>query len=236
MVLQEVPYEPVPCKSCGAILNPFAQVDFHSRVWSCPFCHSRNHFPGHYQGITEQNVPAELFPTYTTIEYSVQRTMAPGPPAYVFLVDTGVDDERELEACRTSILQALQLIPDTTCVGLITYGTHVQVHELGFSECAKAYVFRGSKEYTPEQVAEQLGMGNRAVPTTRMSGPGGAPVANGAHAAAARFIVPLGECEFQISGVLDELQKDNFPPVAEHRGARCTGTAMQVVKKLICFF
>jgi len=24
-----VPYEPIPCKSCGAILNPFARVDFH---------------------------------------------------------------------------------------------------------------------------------------------------------------------------------------------------------------
>ena len=30
-------------------------------------------------------------------------------------------------------------------MGLITYGTHVQVHELGFAECAKSYVFRGSK-------------------------------------------------------------------------------------------
>ena len=27
-------------------------------------------------------------------------------------------------------------------VGLVTYGTHVHVHELGFSECAKAYVFQ----------------------------------------------------------------------------------------------
>ena len=27
-------------------------------------------------------------------------------------------------------------------VGLVSYGTHVHVHELGFSECAKAYVFQ----------------------------------------------------------------------------------------------
>lgn len=27
-------------------------------------------------------------------------------------------------------------------VGLVTYGTHVHVHELGFSECAKSYVFQ----------------------------------------------------------------------------------------------
>lgn len=37
-------------------------------------------------------------------------------------------------------------------VGLVTFGTHVHVHELGFSECPKAFVFRGSKDYTPQQV------------------------------------------------------------------------------------
>ena len=55
-------------------------------------------------------------------------------------------------------------------VGLITYGTHVHVHELGFTECAKSYVFRGSKEYTPASVAEQLGLAGRAV-----RGPPGVP-------------------------------------------------------------
>ena len=34
-------------------------------------------------------------------------------------------------------------------VGLVTFGTHVHVHELGFSECAKSYVFqvRGTAPY-----------------------------------------------------------------------------------------
>lgn len=104
----------------------------------------------------------------------------------------------------------------------------MQVHELGFAECQKSYVFRGSKEYTPEEVAQQLGLANRAVPMTR---PGSQPAgvhSNGGGPPASRFVVPLGECEFQISGVLDELQRDCFPPVAEHRSARCTGTALQV--------
>ncbi len=30
-------------------------------------------------------------------------------------------------------------------VGLITFGRHVHVYELGFTECSKCYVFRGSK-------------------------------------------------------------------------------------------
>ena len=49
-----VPYEPVPCKTCGAILNSYATVDFNAQIWSCPFCLTRNHFPAHYRGISEQ--------------------------------------------------------------------------------------------------------------------------------------------------------------------------------------
>ena len=52
--MQVVPYEPVPCKSCGAVLNPYAQVDFQGRLWICPLCHVRNAFPPQYQGISEQ--------------------------------------------------------------------------------------------------------------------------------------------------------------------------------------
>jgi len=43
-------------------------------------------------------------------------------------------------------------------VGLITFGTHVHVYELGFADLSKCYVFRGSKEYTSSQIADQLGI------------------------------------------------------------------------------
>jgi hypothetical protein len=49
-------------------------------------------------------------------------------------------------------VQVLQMIPENNHVGLITFGTHVHVHELGYAECSKAFVFRGSKEYTSSQV------------------------------------------------------------------------------------
>jgi protein transport protein SEC23 len=44
------------------------------------------------------------------------------------------------------------MIPEESHVGLITFGMHVHVHELGFSECSKCFVFRGTKEYTSAQV------------------------------------------------------------------------------------
>lgn len=58
------------------------------------------------------------------------------------------------------------MLPEYAYVGLVTYGTHVHVHELGFTECAKAYVFRGSKEYT----APQARASDRAAPQRREAG------------------------------------------------------------------
>jgi hypothetical protein len=49
-------------------------------------------------------------------------------------------------------LQAISMLPEYVHVGLITFGTHVHVYEIGFTELSKCYVFRGAKEYTPQQV------------------------------------------------------------------------------------
>ncbi|KAJ4846233.1 hypothetical protein Tsubulata_012548 [Turnera subulata] len=68
-----LPYEPLACTACGAVLNPYARVDYQTRIWSCPFCNKRNTFPLSYSGIGETNLPAELFPTYSTVEYKVDK-------------------------------------------------------------------------------------------------------------------------------------------------------------------
>ena len=88
-----------------------------------------------------QNQPAELFPQYQTIEYQTASPKVISPPAYVFVIDTCVAED-ELSACRAALTKALQTLPEYTQVGLITFGTHVHVHELGFSECSKSYVFQ----------------------------------------------------------------------------------------------
>ncbi|KAF8401803.1 hypothetical protein HHK36_012749 [Tetracentron sinense] len=64
-----LPYDPLICGKCGAVLNPYARVDYQSRLWVCPFCYQKNSFPRSYAGIGENNLPAELFPTYSTVEY-----------------------------------------------------------------------------------------------------------------------------------------------------------------------
>ncbi|PPQ87329.1 LOW QUALITY PROTEIN: hypothetical protein CVT25_002079 [Psilocybe cyanescens] len=205
-------YVPVVCRPpCRAILNPYCQIDIRGKLWICPFCLSRNAFPAHYNDISNINLPAELLPKHTTIEYTLS-----GTPAYISLYN----DDEELRALRDTIFIGLNLLPADALVGLITYGTMTQVHELGFDECNKSYVFRGTKEYTPKQMADILGLNshNRAA---RRPVPGGTM---GAY----RFLMPLEQCEFQLTGILETLLKDPWPVENDKRALRCTGGALSI--------
>jgi len=58
-----------------------------------------------------QNVPAELYPDFSTIEYLVPPKRPVAPPAYVFVVDTCIPED-ELAACRQALAQALASMPE----------------------------------------------------------------------------------------------------------------------------
>ncbi|KAL0094210.1 protein transporter SEC23 [Phycomyces blakesleeanus] len=223
-------YEPITCKApCRAILNPYCQIDVRGKLWICPFCLQRNSFPSNYKDISNTNLPAELLPKYTTIEYNLSRT-AQIPPIFLYVVDTCLD-ETDLKALKDTLVLSLSLLPTYAWVGLITYGTMTQVHELGFSDCPKSYVFRGTKEYAGKQIQEMLGLVGATVR------PNQAPVRPGQHSqpgmAANRFLLPVKDCEFVLTSILENLQRDPWPVADDKRPERCTGVAMSVAIGLL---
>lgn len=222
-------YEPVSCKPpCRAVLNPFCQVDMRARLWICPFCLQRNQLPPHYKDISQDQIPPELHPNSTTIEYQLARP-APSPPIFLFVVDT-CQEEDSLQALKDSIIMSLSLLPPYALVGLITFGTMAQVHELGYTECAKSYVFRGTKDYTSKQVQEMLGLSTTGPRPGIQAQPGRPPMPAGA---GARFLLPVSQCEFQLTNVLEQLQRDPWPVANDKRALRCTGVALSVAAGLL---
>ena len=121
--LRPFPYEPTACKTCRAILNPYCHVDFRGRIWSCPFCLSRNPLPPHYAEINPSQLPAELLQDFTTMEYILNRPLAP-PPVFLFVVDTCLDED-DLKALKDALVVSLSLLPQNALVGLVTFGTMV---------------------------------------------------------------------------------------------------------------
>ncbi|KAG2584505.1 hypothetical protein PVAP13_6KG309200 [Panicum virgatum] len=226
-----LPYAPLRCRMCRSILNPFSIVDFVSKIWVCPFCFQRNHFPQHYSSISENNLPAELFPQYTTVEYASTAETGPvAPPVFLFVVDTCMIEE-EIGYLKSALAQAIELLPDQSLVGFITFGTYVQVHELGFGLLPKSYVFKGTKEVTKEQILDQMSFfAGKTKPTTGVI----AGARDGLSTRSiARFLLPASECEFVLNSVIEELQKDPWPVPADKRSSRCTGVALSVAACLL---
>ena len=227
-------YDPIRCNGCGALLNPYCQVDYRTKLWTCPFCLGRNHFPPHYaENITETNLPAELIPQFTTVEYELQ-TRGAGPPVFLFVVDTCLP-ESELDSLKDSVQQTLNLLPENALVGLITFGAHVLVHEIGFGECHKSVAFRGTKDYAVQRVQELLnvssspkGGAGQQQPTQQQQQQQG-----GRESAIGRYLMPVGDCSFTVESILEDLQKDPWPVPGDQRCARCTGAALAVAVGLL---
>ena len=98
--LPPIQYDPVLCTrpNCRAVLNPFCQVDYRAKIWSCNFCFQRNPFPPQYAAISEQHQPAELIPQFSTIEYTLTRATT-NPPVFLIVLDTCMDEE-DLQAVK----------------------------------------------------------------------------------------------------------------------------------------
>lgn len=225
-----LPYSPLRCRTCRSVLNPFSMVDFSAKMWICPFCYNRNHFPPHYNDISDESLPYELFPQYTTVEYESPSDKTSVPPVFIFVIDTCVIEE-EMAFLKSALSQAVDLLPDNSLVGFITFGTYVHVHELGFNQIPKTYVFKGSKDISKDQLLEHLNFfGKKPRPTTGVV----AGARDGlSDESISRFLVPAAEFEFALNSVLDELQKDPWPVPTDQRATRSTSTALSIAASLL---
>lgn len=235
--LPPINYDPIHCSrpNCRAVLNPFCQVDYRAKVWTCNFCFQRNSFPPQYAAISEQHQPAELIPQFSTIEYTLTR--APShPPVFLIVLDTCMDDD-DLQAVKESLQMSLSLLPPNALIGLITFGKMVQIHELGCDGYSKSYVFRGTKDLTAKQIQEMLGIGRGVAPAQPARGahPQGGVVPPQQHQQlpSNRFLQPVHKCDMALTDLLGELQKDPWPVAQGKRPLRSTGVAISIAVGLL---
>ncbi|RWS13257.1 transport Sec23A-like protein [Dinothrombium tinctorium] len=222
--LPQIRYEPVLCSrpSCKAVLNPYCQVDFRSRMWICAFCFNRNPFPPQYAAISESCQPAEL--QFTTLDYTILRAPIQTPPIFLYVVDTCLEDE-ELTALKSTIQTSFSLLPQNALVGLITFGRIVSLWELN-ENCLKSFVFQGTKDYTPKQIQEWLGIN---IVTQTPQNPQALHQKNNT----GKFLQPISQCDSVIIDIIEQLSKDPWPVQQGKRAIRATGVAMSIAVSLL---
>lgn len=234
-----LPYEPVVCEQCQGVLNPYCAVDYYSKNWRCALCDGLNKLPRNYEQISENNLPAELFPSYTSVEYQMPSKSA-SPPAFIIVLDTACSSEEELRDAKDSVLQMVSLLPEDAFIGLVTFGSTVRVHELTepsenvYGGMRRSYVFRGTKDCEQEDLKRMLGLDfNRQ----RVAQNGAMPAqhANGFAEVkpTRRFVAPVGECEFALQSALDDVTIDDAISERGRRPLRAMGAAMSIATGLL---
>ncbi|KAG5464492.1 hypothetical protein LSCM1_00682 [Leishmania martiniquensis] len=204
----QLSYAPTQCTVCGGVLNPYATLDPRSRMWGCPLCLTKNTLPPHHQQANEYNLPPEMQPSSTTVEF-VARVPGRNLPTFVLVVDTCLDTDEELQGLRNFLLQSLQMIPEYAHVAIVTYGTIVSVHEIaGPATHPRAMVLRGTQEMTVEQLKVIL-------PNPR------------------RFVAPLRDCAAYVTQLISSMSRDLWPVMKDHRPLRCTGAALSAAASLL---
>lgn len=63
--------------------------------------------------------------------------------------------------------------------------------------------------------------------------PPNAPLAPPTQHAATRFLLPVQQVEFSLTGILEQLQRDPWPVASDKRPQRCTGVAVSVAVGLL---
>ncbi len=187
---------------------------------------TRNQLPPQYADISETNLPAELIPDLTTLEYRLPQAPV-FPPVFLLVVDLALEDD-ELQGLKDSLLMVLDLLPRDCVVGLVTYASTVHVYELGFEAMPKAHVFSGEKDIAADKVRAFLGL---AGPPQRAVG--GQPMAATALSSSNMFLRPYGSCKAHLESILEELQRDPTPIPQGKRPKRATGVAMAVAVGLM---
>ncbi|VEU22800.1 DEKNAAC103874 [Brettanomyces naardenensis] len=211
-VVVQIP--PSACRNCRAILSPCCGVDPNTGTWACPFCNTRNQLP---PSEPAGQLPYAVSPEAQDIEYVVPPPETQNPPIFMYVVDTCFGDDDEFKALTDSILVSLSMLPPDALVGFITFGRHVNVYEVGIQDFQSFYCFNGARKYTQAEISWNL----------ELTG------SNASRLGVTRFVQQHAICEFNLTALVESLQRDSFPTEKYHRRTLATGCAVNVAVSLL---
>ena len=217
-------YDPLRCRNCNSVISPLFPFSVRGKKWECPFCNIQMVFPKNYSDfMTDENLPAELLPENSTVEYKLNKKEC-NFPVFLFLIDTSIEED-ELNELKESIQLTINSLPENCKVGIITFGKIVNVIEIGNGDMAISYALNGEKKYDIEEIKELLGLTVRNTTDLNSKNFTNSILVN--ESKRPKFIMPVGEVSFSINSFLDDLQRDNWHKIPEHREANSVGLAIK---------
>lgn len=204
------------CRQCKAFVNPYVTVNQQtSDIWYCQFCTFGNRLPLGENG----DFPPSMQPEHSTVEYTTGRT-AKLPPIFLYVVDTcfeGEDFNDTFLSLRDLLVLSISLLPSNAMVGLISFGKHVQLHDLSMP--SRSYTFNGGKDYSLEDIQKILGLNALGIGTASTAS---------LSSVAQKFLQPVDVAEYHMGSIIEKLVTNTFPHSAKQRSERATGCSINV--------
>ncbi|KAK6454166.1 uncharacterized protein RJT20DRAFT_56763 [Scheffersomyces xylosifermentans] len=226
--------ELVSCRQCRSFANPFSPYD--KETWMCRFCSFINRISmNHVDAEGNPALPPCLAPQNTTVEYQTGR-VSTLPPIFFYVVDTCFESEDVADAFQSlkeSLIVSLSLLPENALVGLVTFGKHVQIHDL-LSNDNRAYTFNGTKEYTVDQLSKSLGLLALGLSGNYQAQNNGTSIDGVLGVIGRKFLQPVSIVEYQLTNIIENLATNTFPHSKfKERPARATGSALSITSLLL---
>lgn len=203
-----LPYEPVPCQGCQSILCQQSIVDYGSKSWSCTFCNRRNALPQHMRDFSAQNIPSELRDENSTVEYVLSKT-TPFSPVFFIIIDICTYDQERHELMKAGVRRTLELLPDESLVGIMLFGSNIELISFADEEMKSIYQFSGRVAYTKD-VFNQFNLND---------------IRN--------FLVKKNEKLDELFYIIEHLEQDPFPILHGYNPIRCTGSALSLAISIL---
>lgn len=164
--------------------------------------------PAHARDITPDNILPELMDGHSTIEYILSKSTS-FSPIFFLLVDICTYDQERHELMKKGVLHAIELLPDDALIGLILFGSNIEMVSFAEEEMSTVYQFSGKTSYTREMIA------NFNLNDIR------------------NFLVTKSEKLDEIASILCNLEPDPFPVLHGYRQLRCTGAALSLAISMV---
>eukprot|EP00252_Welwitschia_mirabilis_P002895 TRINITY_DN12905_c0_g1_i1.p1 TRINITY_DN12905_c0_g1~~TRINITY_DN12905_c0_g1_i1.p1 ORF type:complete len:931 (+),score=186.08 TRINITY_DN12905_c0_g1_i1:551-3343(+) len=155
-----VQHNPYRCHNCGAYVNLYCTIVPSSGEWKCVVCKKLNSSEGEYRSASRNELLSWPELSSAVVDYVENDMRRPGfipvsdsrmSAPIVLVIDESLD-EPHLQHLQSSLHAFVDSLPQTTRIGIITYGRTVSVYDFSESPVAFADVLPGSKSPSQESL------------------------------------------------------------------------------------
>eukprot|EP01117_Protostelium_nocturnum_P018275 TRINITY_DN7614_c0_g1_i1.p1 TRINITY_DN7614_c0_g1~~TRINITY_DN7614_c0_g1_i1.p1 ORF type:complete len:726 (-),score=211.79 TRINITY_DN7614_c0_g1_i1:105-2237(-) len=121
------------CSECFAYFNRYSGVNSSKSEWFCSLCRCINHEPVMDRSSFAPNKKMRASQSLMEVRIAEDSSNVGGIPLFLSLVDVSSSSSSMLDVVKESIISQLEILPEKSLFGLITFGDSIGLYDLSHS-------------------------------------------------------------------------------------------------------